>query len=168
MNLPAVLELEHFTITSKLSWSVLLQKPERNGVDISMEYPKQLSENELYWYNLIQECRTSGMSDAQWLKENNIKSPTFYYHVKKLRNKACEIPENPCTMRQPEVHEVVPVYLNDITAASTPANNQNDIHKKYCTDTAIRLQIHGIFVEITNTATQDTIQNTLAALQGLC
>lgn len=133
-----------------------------------MEYPKQLSENELYWYNLIQECRTSGMSDAQWLKENNIKSPTFYYHVKKLRNKACEIPENPCTMRQPEVHEVVPVYLNDITATSTPAiNNQNDIHKNYSTDAAIRLQIHDIFVEITNTATQDTIQNTLAALQGL-
>lgn len=134
-----------------------------------MEYPKQLSENELYWYNLIQECRTSGMSDAQWLKENNIKSPTFYYHVKKLRSKACEIPENQCTMRQPEVHEVVPVYLNDIATASAPAvNSPNDTHKNYGTDTAIRLQIHDIFVEITNTATQDTIQNALVALQGLC
>lgn len=134
-----------------------------------MEYPKQLSENELYWYNLIQECRTSGMSDAQWLKENNIKPPTFYYHVKKLRNKACEIPENQCTMRQPEVHEVVPVYLNDIATASAPAvNNPNATHKNYDTDAAIRLQIHDIFVEITNTATQDTIQNTLVALQGLC
>ena len=134
-----------------------------------MEYPKQLSENELYWYNLIQECRTSGMSDAQWLKENNIKSPTFYYHVKKLRNKACEIPANLCTMRQPEVHEVVPVYLNDIATASAPAvNNQNDTHKNYGTDAAIRLQNHDIFVEITNTATQGTIQNTLVVLRGLC
>ena len=109
------------------------------------------------------------MSDAQWLKENNIKSPTFYYYVKKLRNKACDIPQNSAAMSRPIVHEVVSVYLNDMTTDSTTAvNNQNNTYKDYRADTAIRLQIHDIFVEITNTATQGTIQNTLATLQGLC
>ncbi|MFR2684824.1 MAG: IS66 family insertion sequence element accessory protein TnpA [Roseburia intestinalis] len=38
------------------------------------------------------QCRTSGLSDRQWLEENNVSSPTFYYHLKQLRKKACEIP----------------------------------------------------------------------------
>ena len=58
-----------------------------------MDYPKNLSEKDRYWLNIIQECRASGKSDYQWLQEHNIPSPTFYYHVKQLRKKACEIPE---------------------------------------------------------------------------
>lgn len=42
---------------------------------------------------LYLKCRTSGKTDNQWLKENNIKAPTFYYYVKQLRKKACELPE---------------------------------------------------------------------------
>lgn len=59
-----------------------------------MDYPQNLSKSDQRWYDLIQECRTSGKSDRQWLLENNICSPTFYYHVKQLRKKACHIPEN--------------------------------------------------------------------------
>ena len=47
-----------------------------------MDYPKNLSEKDRYWLNIIQECRASGKSDYQWLQEHNIPSPTFYYHVK--------------------------------------------------------------------------------------
>lgn len=52
-----------------------------------MDYPQNLTASDRYWYDLIQKCRTSGKSDYQWLKDNNIKSPTFYYHVKQLRKK---------------------------------------------------------------------------------
>ena len=58
-----------------------------------MDYPQNLTASDRYRYDLIQKCRTSGKSDYQWLKDNNIKSPTFYYHVKQLRKKACELPE---------------------------------------------------------------------------
>ena len=50
-----------------------------------MDYPQNLSKSDQRWYDLIQECRTSGKSDRQWLLENNIGSGTFYYHVKQLR-----------------------------------------------------------------------------------
>lgn len=42
-----------------------------------MEYPQNLTVSERRWFDLIQQCRTSGKSDAQWLQEHEIKSPTF-------------------------------------------------------------------------------------------
>ena len=56
-----------------------------------MDYPQNLSESDRRWFDLIQQCRASGKPDHQWLQENNIKSATFYYHVKQLRKKAHEI-----------------------------------------------------------------------------
>lgn len=70
-----------------------------------MDYPQNLSESDCRWFDLIQECRTSGKSDRQWLAENDIAPPTFYYHVKKLRKKACEIPAS-LSNRVSEIQEV--------------------------------------------------------------
>ena len=44
---------------------------------------------------LINECRQSGMTDADWCRENDIAVSTFYNWVSRLRKKACcEIPES--------------------------------------------------------------------------
>ena len=128
-----------------------------------MDYQKNLSEKDRYWLSIIQECRASGKSDYQWLQEHNISSPTFYYHVKQLRKKACEIPERNqlCTV---ETQEVVPLVIED-TAMDVPSTPQQDTINSA---PALRLNINGITIEITNTATQETIQNTLSALQCLC
>ena len=46
-------------------------------------------------YELIMECRSSGMSDAQWCLQQGINPGTFYNWVSKLRKKACyDIPES--------------------------------------------------------------------------
>ena len=126
-----------------------------------MNYPSNLTSSDLYWLDLIQQCRTSGKSDNQWLLEHNIKSPTFYYHVKRLREKACAIPER-TGAPQAEVQEVVPLCFADEpisdTTFETASNN----------DIAIRLQLGSIHMEITNCASQNTIQATLSVLQNLC
>ena len=44
------------------------------------------------WMELITECRRSGMSDADWCRQNNIPTSSFYNAVCRLRKKACEIP----------------------------------------------------------------------------
>ena len=45
-------------------------------------------------YELIMECRSSGLSDAQWCLEHGIKPGTFYNWVSKLKKKACyDLPE---------------------------------------------------------------------------
>ena len=48
-------------------------------------------------FQLIMECRNSGLSDYQWCKEHGIHPGTFYNWVSRLRRKACcecEIPES--------------------------------------------------------------------------
>ncbi len=43
---------------------------------------------------LINECRTSGMTDIDWCREHGIAVSTFYYWVKQLR-KAAQIQHLP-------------------------------------------------------------------------
>ena len=127
-----------------------------------MDYPKNLSASARHWLDLICQCRTSGKSDYQWLQEHNICAPTFYYHVKQLRKKACAIPESIKSGKN-DIQEVVPLVIEE------PKNVPEPVAMKSLTEmSAVRLNIQGIFVEITNSATQELIQKTLSALRLLC
>ena len=130
-----------------------------------MDYPQNLSESDRRWFDLIQECRASGKSDRQWLAENNIASPTFYYHIKQLRKKSCEIPVN-TTNYIPQVQEVVPLVVEDIHSEQSAVLSPEPIEKPE--GSVIKLSLNGVTLEITNNATQSVIQNTIAALRTLC
>ena len=41
------------------------------------------------WLDLIMQCRQSGLSDAQWCRQNSIPDSSFYNAVSRLRKKAC-------------------------------------------------------------------------------
>ena len=130
-----------------------------------MNYPANLSESDRRWYDLIQQCRTSGKSDRQWLLENNICSPTFYYHVKQLRKKACEIPESICNAVS-QVQEVVPLVIEDLPLPKSQAVIPEPVSPT--NEVTLRLTIQGVTMEITNQATQNLIQNVISALRYLC
>lgn len=130
-----------------------------------MDYPQNLSASDRHWFDLIQECRTSGKSDRQWLADNNISSPTFYYHIKQLRKKSCEIPAN-TTNCVPQIQEVVPLVIEDIHPEQSAVLSPEPITKPE--SSVIKLTLKGVTLEITNSATQSIIQNTIAALQLLC
>ena len=34
------------------------------------------------WMELIQECRTSGLTDKTWCKRNHIQRSSLYYHIR--------------------------------------------------------------------------------------
>lgn len=126
---------------------------------------QNLSESDRRWYDLIHQCRTSGKSDRQWLMENDISAPTFYYHVKQLRKKACEIPAN-TFFGVAEKQEVVPLIIDDLPL---PVNHSSASESHFNSDEiAVRLTIRNVTVEITNQATQSVIKNTVSALQHLC
>lgn len=44
-------------------------------------------------YDIIMECRQSGLSDHQWCLEHDINPGTFYNWVRRFRKQACEFPE---------------------------------------------------------------------------
>ena len=130
-----------------------------------MKYPTNLSESDRHWYDIIQQCRTSGKSDRRWLLENNICSPTFYYHVKQLRKKACEIPENSYN-RVSHPQEIVPLVLEEMPLSkSRSVILESDALSN---EIALRLTVQGVTLEVTNQATQELIQNVIAALQYSC
>lgn len=65
-------------------------------------------------YQLILECRSSGLSDYQWCKENKIRTGTFYNWVSRLRKKACceiPVPASRKRLHPPSVQEVVKLDL---------------------------------------------------------
>ena len=42
------------------------------------------------WSAKIQACRESGKNISAWCRENGIATKTYYYHLRKLREKLCE------------------------------------------------------------------------------
>lgn len=128
-----------------------------------MQLPQNLSKPDQHWFDLIQQCRTSGKSDYQWFEENNISSENFYYHVKQFRNKACELSVSTGKSKSKENQEVVPLIIDELKTVTISLT-----HKTVSEPVTIRLNIQGIAVEISNSAAQDVIKNTLSALRYIC
>jgi hypothetical protein len=115
------------------------------------------------WLDLIQECRTSGMSDKDWCELHHIQRSSFYYHIRRFRDNACVIPE----ASLPAIHgkqEVVQLQISDSEFHTPIPDNSSELNN----GTVIRLTIQGIRIEITNAAAGETIANTITALQRLC
>ena len=57
-----------------------------------------MADKKLYYdkiYDLVMQCRKSGLSDKQWCINNDIAPSTFYCWIKKLRQQACyQVPEH--------------------------------------------------------------------------
>ena len=51
------------------------------------------SRSDSEWFNLITECRKSGLSDTAWCRVKGIPSGTFFCAVQRLRKKAYSLPE---------------------------------------------------------------------------
>ena len=90
----------------------------------NIHYPQNLSKSDCRWYDLILQCRTSGLSDRQWLEENNVSSPTFYYHLKQLRKKACEIPASTFSSTSTK-QDIVPLMIEEAPVHTHNADIQN-------------------------------------------
>ena len=109
-------------------------------------------------WNGSRSADTSGLTDRQWCIENGIPVSTFYYHVRALRKKACEIPETADTSRQKQEVVQIPLWeegsqVPDGISAPSPS---------------ICIQMQGIRVEIHEHAGADVICSTLLALRQLC
>lgn len=111
------------------------------------------------WIKIIQKCKSSGFSDIEWCKQNNIAVSTFYRKLNKLRIKACA---NEHT--KPVIHdkqEVIEVNMH-------PEQLQSNQQPLTNNDIALRLNINGITIDILNSAAKTTIENTLQSLRLLC
>ena len=84
MDLTKKLHFGVILMANKLHFSVI-----RKGSPMSDQRLRRTNEE---WLSLIQQCRKSGMTDAQWCLVNGISRHTFYNAVKRLRKCSYEIP----------------------------------------------------------------------------
>ena len=144
------------------------------------------------WMELIQECRTSGLTDKAWCERNHIQRSSLYYHIRRFRNMACEIPDNPVSSCQVQIPlhritdsasngSVFPVVTehsscqeqHEVVAVDFSVPAESEITEQPRNETvayapAIRVIYSGFSVEIQNTAASETIRNTITALRQLC
>ena len=115
------------------------------------------------WMDLIVECRKSGLSDRAWCQEHGIPSTTFYYHIKQLREKACDIPDSD-TEDMPQKQEVVPIDFQEFNVWEFERTTSSG----YTDDVAVIVDYHGISMRVVNGAAGSAILETLKALRELC
>ena len=102
------------------------------------------------WVNIIQDCKTSGMTAVAWCSKNNVSIKSYYYWLRKLRSTACRQGSLPSAQ---EMKQIVPLSL-DRTASSSSA--------------AITVHMASVSVDIGNRASKETIQAVLEALKAIC
>lgn len=118
------------------------------------------------WLSLIQECRSSGLTDKQWCEAHQICPSNFYYQIRRFRKRACEIPESQSkTPLTAQKQEVVQVTFEQPAVSEPP---QSCLSEDTTADAAILVQINGFQVGITNAASENVIFHTLSALHRLC
>lgn len=79
------------------------------------------------WFNIITECRQSGLSDNKWCLKNGIPSSSFWTAAKRLRNKAYALPaKSEATINPLDFTSKQEVVKIDITQDSVPAKYMDE------------------------------------------
>lgn len=100
------------------------------------------------WTQIVQTCQASGMTVVAWCNQNNVKTKSYYYWLRKLRSLACE--SKSLTTRCNE-QPIVPVAF-----------------KQTKTTAAITIHLPSISVDIQDGASRETIEAVLSALKMIC
>ena len=129
------------------------------------------TKNTTDWMQLIQECRTSGLSDREWCSQNGIPVSTFYYHIKRLREQACDIPAS-VSRNAAARQEVVRLDIID-ELPGTIRNEQlsSRVHPgppSVPESAAVRINCGSAVLEVMNGAGTEVIRAALLAVRGLC
>lgn len=119
-----------------------------------MQHPRRSSQD---WLELINSCRTSGMTITAWCQANTIPKGSYESAVKRLARQGLLAPSK---KNDPSSGQRV-ICVSDM-----------ERRKKYPAPqdgrTALILEAYGARLEILDGAAPETLRNTLAALRELC
>ena len=118
-------------------------------------------------YELVMQCRKSGLSDRQWCLDNDIVPSTFYYWVRKLRQRACyDLPETECSARNVSSAEKQDVVCVNIQP--DPVRETAGIPTVSIPEAAnIFLQYGGVSIALSNDFEEQTLKRVLLTLREM-
>jgi len=120
-------------------------------------------------YELVLECRKSGLSDREWCFRNGIPQSTFYQWLSKLRAQACyKIPET-----ESGNSELSNIQKQDVVKLNVYPENpkyENKVLNEAFSSTyerpAITIEIEGIRLSVENYADPTLLAQTLKMIRG--
>lgn len=120
-------------------------------------------------FQLITECRQSGLSDHQWCMEHQINPATFYNWVSRMRKKACyevPAPAGRNTYAKTAKQDVVRIDILQENP-SAPLAEQKAIPSDRCMlSSVMEITINGCSIRVTNDADHVLLAQTIRLLQG--
>lgn len=116
-------------------------------------------------YELVPECRRSGLTDYRWLEEHGIRRSTFYKWIRNFREKG--YPELPEPLRQrsphkPQSQEVVRVDLLPDSYQSTSGSMRAAV-----TEPVMEIISGRTVIRLTNAADPQLLRTVLSGLGGV-
>ena len=123
------------------------------------------------WFQIINQCRRSGLSDSQWCKQHDIRESTFFCAVGRLRKKAYTIPDRNKSMdvlsNSLPKQDVVRI---DIEPELLPPGRPEPVQVVPATyldnSHTIEIDVHGINIRVFNSVDTALLKTVLSALGG--
>lgn len=123
---------------------------------------------------LIMECRSSGLTDAQWCLEHNIKPSTFYNWVKRNQQKACAVIPDATGRKARQV----PTSRQDVVRIDP---KQLPVDEPVCTGSPVftpagclsvpehvlEIEMAGALLRITNDVSPGLLAQTIRIIRGM-
>ena len=112
---------------------------------------------------LIQECRSSGLSDYQWCVKNGIPHSSFYRWVTRLRAEACStVPSK--AVQISEQQEVVKLGISEeLPVVSTFVNE----HKEIPVSNTMEIKLNGITINVNNNVDRNLLTDVIRCIGGM-
>ena len=135
--------------------------------------PKAKFKTDQEWLDVIQTCRTSGMTDKDWCHSNGISQTSLYRHINRLRKKDYAIPGHG-RVQLDKGHEVVPIEFDRL---AEPAQTYVRLSEEERADavsvsenvsSGVRITAGKFKIDIDNNVNTSVLQDTLRILQRLC
>lgn len=122
-------------------------------------------------YQLVMECRRSGMADCDWCRENGINPETFYTWIRRLQKKG-GFPIPPA-QKQPSLgspsHDIVRVEVLPEEGVTEPSDGKNTFISPQAvqpTTPCIEIEIHGAAFRFFSPVDATLYEKTLLMIGG--
>lgn len=117
---------------------------------------------------LVMECRQSGLSDALWCQQNDIRPGTFYNWTARLRQRGCELPDSVSQddfIPSPR-QDVVKVDLVADSYNASSANETIVFDSSIPTSSTLTLEMNGARLEIPQGTDLSFLSQVIQILRG--
>lgn len=117
-------------------------------------------------FDIIMQCRNSGLSDYQWCKLNGISTSTFYGWTQQLKTSGKEFPEpaDRNSFIPSEKQDIVKLEVVDNISLPTDPNTNSDAYT--CVSPSVEIEIGQAKIKISNDVSPALLSQIISCVGG--